>query len=82
MIPSGRGRLFWFLLKLTCVIYLFILVRATLPRMRYDRLMNFGWKVPDPVRALLGARDRRVIVLPERYPTVLFDRPLDVTRGW
>ena len=29
-------------LKVTAVIYVLILVRATLPRMRYDRLMNFG----------------------------------------
>ncbi len=36
--------LLWFLFKITAVIYVYILVRATLPRMRYDRLMNFGWK--------------------------------------
>jgi NADH-quinone oxidoreductase subunit H len=40
--------LLWFLLKVTAVIYVFILIRATLPRMRYDRLMNFGWKVLIP----------------------------------
>ena len=34
----------WFLFKVTAVIYVYILVRGTLPRMRYDRLMNFGWK--------------------------------------
>ena len=53
------GPVLWFVLKVTAVIYVYILVRGTLPRMRYDRLMNFGWKVPDPVRAVLGARDRR-----------------------
>jgi NADH-quinone oxidoreductase subunit H len=36
--------LLWFLFKVTAVIYVYILVRGTLPRMRYDRLMNFGWK--------------------------------------
>ena len=42
---SWIGPLLWFLLKITAVIYVMILVRATLPRMRYDRLMQFGWKV-------------------------------------
>jgi NADH-quinone oxidoreductase subunit H len=36
--------LLWFLIKITAVIYVYILVRGTLPRMRYDRLMDFGWK--------------------------------------
>jgi NADH-quinone oxidoreductase subunit H len=36
--------LLWFLFKVTAVVYVYILVRGTLPRMRYDRLMNFGWK--------------------------------------
>jgi NADH-quinone oxidoreductase subunit H len=34
----------WFMLKVTIIVYLFVLVRGTLPRMRYDRLMSFGWK--------------------------------------
>ena len=38
------GGVLWFLFKVTAVIYVYILVRGTLPRMRYDRLMNFGWK--------------------------------------
>jgi NADH-quinone oxidoreductase subunit H len=36
--------LFWFLLKTAIFVYLFIWVRATLPRLRYDRLMWLGWK--------------------------------------
>jgi NADH-quinone oxidoreductase subunit H len=36
--------LFWFLLKTGVFVYLFIWVRATLPRLRYDRLMWLGWK--------------------------------------
>ena len=35
----------WFLVKLYLVIFLFIWLRATLPRFRYDQLMRFGWKV-------------------------------------
>ncbi|GAC1409828.1 MAG: NADH-quinone oxidoreductase subunit NuoH [Actinomycetota bacterium] len=35
----------WFLAKTTLLVIVFIWLRATLPRMRYDRLMRFGWKV-------------------------------------
>jgi NADH-quinone oxidoreductase subunit H len=40
---------FWFLLKTFLVIFLFIWVRATVPRMRYDQLMAFGWKRLIPI---------------------------------
>jgi NADH-quinone oxidoreductase subunit H len=36
--------MFWFVLKTTLFVYLFIWIRATLPRLRYDRLMWLGWK--------------------------------------
>jgi NADH-quinone oxidoreductase subunit H len=39
----------WFLMKLFIAISLFIWLRATLPRLRYDQLMRFGWKVLLPV---------------------------------
>jgi NADH-quinone oxidoreductase subunit H len=41
--------LFWFLLKVSCIIYLMIWFRGTFPRFRYDQLMNIGWKVAIPV---------------------------------
>jgi len=37
--------LFWFLLKVSCILLLFLIVRATFPRYRYDQLMRLGWKV-------------------------------------
>jgi len=35
----------WFVLKICCVLFCFLWVRATFPRFRYDQLMRLGWKV-------------------------------------
>jgi NADH-quinone oxidoreductase subunit H len=39
----------WFVLKLLLAITLFIWIRASVPRLRYDQLMRFGWKVLLPI---------------------------------
>lgn len=39
----------WFFLKMCVFIFVFILLRGALPRYRYDKLMNLGWKVLIPV---------------------------------
>lgn len=40
---------FWFAIKVVFLICFFILLRAALPRPRYDQLMSFGWKILLPV---------------------------------
>jgi NADH-quinone oxidoreductase subunit H len=59
--------LLWFLVKLYVVLYGLIWVRATLPRFRYDRLMNFGWKVLIPVGLLWILVTGAAIELPNVY---------------
>jgi len=42
----------WFVLKLVLFLCVFIWIRASLPRLRYDQLMRFGWKVLLPVATI------------------------------
>jgi len=50
--PSFLPPVFWFLLKTMVLICVFILLRASLPRPRYDQLMEFGWKILLPLALL------------------------------
>ena len=57
--------LLWFVLKVLVIVYLYIWIRATLPRIRYDRLMAFGWKLLIPFGLAWVLLTGAIIVLPE-----------------
>jgi NADH-quinone oxidoreductase subunit H len=42
----------WFVIKVAFFMFFYMWLRATLPRLRYDRLMAFGWKVLIPIATL------------------------------
>ncbi|CAN5530982.1 NADH-quinone oxidoreductase subunit NuoH [soil metagenome] len=44
--------IFWFLAKTTFFLFVFVWIRASLPRIRYDQLMAFGWKRLIPISLL------------------------------
>jgi NADH-quinone oxidoreductase subunit H len=45
---TGWWPLLWFFLKVVVALFVFIWLRGTLPRLRYDQFMHFGWKVLVP----------------------------------
>ncbi|MGI9426946.1 MAG: NADH-quinone oxidoreductase subunit NuoH [Hyphomicrobiaceae bacterium] len=45
--------IFWFLLKVVLVFFMFAMVKAIVPRYRYDQLMRLGWKVFLPISLLM-----------------------------
>ncbi|CAN5735329.1 hypothetical protein BH20ACT2_BH20ACT2_13800 [soil metagenome] len=47
--PAWLWALFWFFAKLFVLLFMFVSFRATLPRFRYDQLMDLGWKLLIPL---------------------------------
>jgi len=57
---------FWFLLKIAVFLFIYVWVRGTLPRFRYDQLMNFGWKLLLPLSIVNVVLTSFLIVLTQR----------------
>jgi NADH-quinone oxidoreductase subunit H len=47
--PSWAWGFVWFFLKLIVILYIFVWTRASVPRVRYDQLMDLGWKALIPL---------------------------------
>jgi NADH-quinone oxidoreductase subunit H len=69
LIPSVRPIVqgpFWFLGKVGLFLFVYVWVRGTLPRFRYDQLMSFGWKLLLPVSVANLLATALVILLVNR----------------
>ena len=71
----------WFLLKLFILLFVFIWVRTTVPRLRYDQLMRFGWKVLLPV-ATLNAVITAILVVAICEPRQPMPQPFSTLKGF
>lgn len=49
LIPNALEGTVWLLLKVVAFLYFYVWLHATLPRFRYDQLMNLGWKILIPI---------------------------------
>lgn len=69
ILPFFRGiwPVVWFLGKTGAVVFLFMWIRATLPRVRYDTLMRLGWKVMLPASVVWMMITAALVVLPQEF---------------
>jgi len=58
----------WFTLKISFILFLFLWVRATLPRYRYDQLMRLGWKIFLPFSLLWVVLTAGAVVIFDWFP--------------
>lgn len=60
----------WFILKICLVLFVFLWVRATTPRYRYDQLMRLGWKVFLPFSLIYVVLTAGFLVATDRLPAL------------
>jgi NADH-quinone oxidoreductase subunit H len=71
----------WFSLKIVIFCFLFILVRAALPRYRYDQLMDLGWKIFLPLSLSYLVFVTGFLITFDSVPQVLEIQPLFYTES-
>jgi NADH-quinone oxidoreductase subunit H len=64
--------LFWFVVKLFVFLFTYVWLRATLPRLRYDQLMDLGWKRLIPLALAWLLIDGAIILSRWRYVPIAF----------
>jgi NADH-quinone oxidoreductase subunit H len=65
---GGLWGLLWFVMKMGAILFFFIWLRGTVPRLRYDQLMHFGWKVLVPVATVWILVTATAVVLTGHTP--------------
>ena len=65
----------WFIIKIMMILFIFLWVRATTPRYRYDQLMRLGWKVFLPLSLLFAVITAGVLLANDALPKAVFGMP-------
>jgi NADH-quinone oxidoreductase subunit H len=61
----------WFIVKIMLVLFVFLWVRATTPRYRYDQLMRLGWKIFLPFSLLYVVATAGFLLATDSLPKIM-----------